>query len=134
MQTHRSPGTLRADGFSYASRERNHCEQTLVSLSEPPSSAKDESIKFEPVKRVSKHVLALARAFSYVTAAFGRACCVEISREMRLSDVKCITWGVTYFAHAGWKIKRFLAVVSLSGSVGETNRPLALRGHVTSFL
>ena len=30
--------TLRAVGFSYASQERNHCEQRLVSLSEPPSS------------------------------------------------------------------------------------------------
>ena len=30
-------------------------------------------------------------------------------------------WGVTYFAHARWKIKRSLAVVSFSGSVGETN-------------
>ena len=63
----------------------------------------------------------LVRAFSYVTAAFGRACCVVISREIRQIDVKYITWGVTYFAHARWKIKRLLAVVSLSGSIGETN-------------
>ena len=81
-------------------------------------------MKFEPVKLVSKPVLALARTFSYVTAAFGRACSVVIpfsSREIRGSDVKCITWGVTYFAHVRWKIKRLLAVVSLSGSVLETN-------------
>ena len=83
----RLQSTLRAVGFSYASRERNHCEQPLASLSEPPSSAKDEYIKFEPVKRVSKLVLALARALSYVTAAFGRACCVGISREIR--HVEC---------------------------------------------
>ena len=58
--------------------------------------------------------------FSYF-AAFGRACCVVISREMRPSDAKYITRGVTYFAHARWKIKRLQAMVSLSGSIGETN-------------
>ena len=35
-------GISAGDGFSYASRERNHCEQASVSLSEPPSSATDE--------------------------------------------------------------------------------------------
>lgn len=35
-------GSSAGDGFSYASRERHHCEQPSVSLSEPPSSAKDE--------------------------------------------------------------------------------------------
>ena len=74
-------------------------------------------MKFEPEKQVSKLVFALARAFSYETATFGRACCVVISREMRRRDA----WVVTYFAHARWKIKRSLALVSLSGSVGETN-------------
>ena len=85
--------TLRAFGFSYASREKNSCKQLLVSLREPPSSAKDDYIKFELVKRVSKLVLELACVFSYVTAAFGRAYCVIIivpyySREIRRSDVK----------------------------------------------
>ena len=51
-------------------------------------------------------------------------------REIRRSDVKYITWGVTYFAHAQWKIKRLLAVISLSGSEGGSNfsqgRSLAL--------
>ena len=71
-------GTPGAADFSYASPKRNHCEQPLVSLSEPPSSVKDEKIKFQQVKRVSKLVLALARAYSYVTAAIGRASCVVI--------------------------------------------------------
>ena len=35
------PINMRAFGFAYASLE-NHCEQPLVSLNEPPSSAKDE--------------------------------------------------------------------------------------------
>ena len=40
---------------------------------------------------VSFFVLALAPAFSYVTAAFGRACCVVISREITRSDFNYIT-------------------------------------------
>ena len=51
--------TLRAVGFSYASRDRNHCDQPLVCLGEPPSSAQDAFINFELVKRVSKLVLEL---------------------------------------------------------------------------
>ena len=38
----RFQNTLRAVGFSYSSRETDHCEQPLVSLSQPPSSANDE--------------------------------------------------------------------------------------------
>ena len=54
--------------------------------------------------------------FCHVTAAFERDCCTVIPyfpREIGRSDVKCITTGVTYFAHAQWKIERLCA--------GETN-------------
>ena len=67
-------------------------------------------------------------AFSYITAVFGWACCVVISCEIRQSNVKCITWGVTYFAYARWKIKQLLAVVSAAarllkgGKVGEEDQ------------
>ena len=36
---------------------------------------------------------------------------------------------MTYFAHARWKIKRLLAVGSLSGSVGETNCSQGMLGE-----
>ena len=62
----------------------------------------------------------IARAFSSVTAAFGRACCVVISCEIRRSDV---------IHHVGCDVLRTCSMENqtvarsgfLSGSVGETN-------------
>ena len=50
---------------------------------------------------------------------------VQVVNFPRRGDVKYITWGVTYFAHARWKIKWLLAVVSL----GKRTRNQLLSGH-----